>query len=70
VTGSASLQCAGTPAATRSVGDGWAWLIGTTRYHAFADAPTRERAAAAWRTWGAHPDAFFATLWGEALGWV
>lgn len=33
--------------------------------------PTQvEEIAAAWRAWGEHPDAFFASTWCEAVGWV
>jgi SAM-dependent methyltransferase len=70
VTGSASMDCAGTAAETRRIGAVWAAFVGTARFRAVADAPTRERAAAAWRAWSAHPDAFFATPWGEAIGWA
>jgi SAM-dependent methyltransferase len=70
VTGAASMDCAGTTAETRRVGDVWASFVGTDRFHAVADAAARARAAAAWRAWSTHPDSFFATPWGEAIGWV
>jgi ubiquinone/menaquinone biosynthesis C-methylase UbiE len=70
VTGAASMECAGTAAETRATAEIVAQFLGTARFRAVADAATLTRAAAAWRAWGDHPDAFMAVPWGEALGWV
>ena len=70
VTGAASMECAGTAAETRATAELFEQFLGMARFDAVADAATRARAVAAWRVWGAHPDAFVAVPWGEALGWV
>jgi hypothetical protein len=35
----------------------------------WADAPTLEAMAAAWRAWGEHPDAFYERLACQVVGW-
>jgi SAM-dependent methyltransferase len=75
---SASADWCGTPEATRAWGDlvASAFGGGNPAFVAWAlgaggatQAELAELAAGA-RAWGEDPDAFQATLWGEAVGWV
>jgi ubiquinone/menaquinone biosynthesis C-methylase UbiE len=74
--GSATAGYEGTADATRMAGDWQARYLEAPPLvdHAAALglATPREISAmaAAWRAWGAHPGAFRATFWCEAVGWV
>jgi hypothetical protein len=72
---SASAEFWGTPDATRTWGEVFAAVIETPTFceqvitQGWTDSPTLERLSAALRAWGAHPDAFYARLYCEAVGW-
>jgi SAM-dependent methyltransferase len=74
VVGSASMECAASPETTAAYADTRSQLaLGPLTDPGIAldwvDRPTLEQMSVAWRDWGAHPDAFVALPWGEAVGW-
>ena len=73
VIGSASCECYGAPEATKWFGEVMARFmpsnLETGVRLGWVDAESVERMGAAWKAWGEHPDAFFAILRCEAIGW-
>jgi ubiquinone/menaquinone biosynthesis C-methylase UbiE len=75
VKASASSNCHGTPEATRHWGRATAQYIMEAHIankiieKGWADLATLKEMADAWRTWGEHPDAYWAMVWCEAVAW-
>jgi ubiquinone/menaquinone biosynthesis C-methylase UbiE len=73
VSGSASSECYGTPQVTQWFGEMMARYIPSnleTAVHlGWAHSELVDRMGAAWKAWGEHPDAYFAALLCEAIGW-
>jgi SAM-dependent methyltransferase len=70
ISGSASMEYYASPEQTRTIAHTWAQLLSGRRFLGVADPARLEAMASAWRAWGEHPDAFYATPWGEAVGWI
>ena len=74
VVGTAAANCHGTAAATALTGDWWAAYLDAPAFIArsaerhWGDEAALGRMAAAWRTWGRHPGAYWATFWCHAIG--
>jgi ubiquinone/menaquinone biosynthesis C-methylase UbiE len=72
---SASTEVWGTPEATRAWGEVFASVIESPTFceqvitQGWADRATLEQISRALRAWGAHPDAFYARIYCEAIGW-
>jgi ubiquinone/menaquinone biosynthesis C-methylase UbiE len=73
--GSATTECWSTEDGIRSWGELFASIVEAPAFsdhviaQGWADRPTVERIAAALRAWGTHPDAFWARIYCEAIGW-
>jgi ubiquinone/menaquinone biosynthesis C-methylase UbiE len=74
VEGSASAESYGTSEATRKMGKMMAKNMYSSLETAiklnWADSATVETLTSEWKTWGEHPDAFFAFVFCEAIGWT
>jgi SAM-dependent methyltransferase len=74
--GAATASCFGTPERTREVAEILVVLfehpafVRTVAEQGWADGAALASMHAALRTWGAHPDAYYAILYPEAIGWV
>jgi ubiquinone/menaquinone biosynthesis C-methylase UbiE len=73
IEGSASAECYGTPAATQSFGKVLSgYFVGhleTAVKMGWMEQETLSDIGRAWEEWGRHPDAYFAMLRCEAVGW-
>lgn len=75
IVASASAEYWGTPEATRAFGELFASIFEDPHFteplmaQGWADNVTLEKIAHAWRAWSEHPDAYFARVCCEAVGW-
>jgi SAM-dependent methyltransferase len=75
VQAAASCECHSTAEATQQWGNVLADMMGEDTYiqqfvgYGLAERPELERIRQAWQAWGEHPDAFFADVFCEAVGW-
>lgn len=75
IVASASAEYWGAPEATRAFGELSASIFEDSHFtepaiaQGWADHETLEELAQAWRTWSKHPDAYFARVCCEAVGW-
>lgn len=75
VVASASYECHGTPQSIQFVAELLLnWLLseafaGRVAQLGLLDSSGIDKAIATWKEWGAHPDAFWARAWCEAVGW-
>jgi ubiquinone/menaquinone biosynthesis C-methylase UbiE len=74
--GFAVANCEATSEATARTGAWWAAyvesppMVDRATSLAVGDARELSAIAAAWRAWAAHPGAYWATFWCQALGWL